>query len=104
MNLTKEDYIKILNYYNINYYKKSSKYIKRKAESILADKLCKCIKKVNNNNNNNNNNNDNNDNSDESRAIGICKNSVLTKKHLTVGKFSCKKRPRFSTTLKKRKK
>ena len=94
MNLTKEDYIKILNYYNINYYKKSSKYIKRKAETILADKLCKCIKKVNNNN----------DNSDESRAIGICKNSVLTKKHLTVGKFSCKKRPRFSTTLKKRKK
>ena len=97
MNLTKEDYIKILNYYNINYCKKSSKYIKRKAETILADKLCKCIKKVNDNDNDN-------DNDNESRAIGICKNSVLTKKHLTVGKFSCKKRPRFSTTLKKRKK
>ena len=45
--LTKSDYEKILNYYNIPFSTSdSSKQIKSKAEEILADKLCKCIKKV----------------------------------------------------------
>ena len=45
--LTKSDYEKILNYYNIPFSSsESSKQIKNKAEEILAEKLCKCIKKV----------------------------------------------------------
>ena len=46
MKLTKEDYIKILNFYNITYRKNNFNHIKRKAENILADKLCRCIKRV----------------------------------------------------------
>jgi len=45
--LNQSDYIKILNYYGIAFSPKdSSKTIKNKAETILAEKLCKCIKKV----------------------------------------------------------
>jgi hypothetical protein len=63
--LNKSDYEKILNYYNIPFSTSdSSKQIKNKAEEILADKLCKCIKKVKE---------DTNDpDKDEGRAIGIC--------------------------------
>lgn len=84
MKLTKEDYIKILNFYNINYRKNNFNHIKRKAENILADKLCRCIKRVKNTSD-----------KDENRAIGICKNSVLNKKDISAGKFSCKKRAKF---------
>lgn len=84
MKLTKEDYIKILNFYNINYRKNNFNHIKRKAENILADKLCRCIKRVKTPND-----------KDENRAIGICKNSVLNKKNISAGKFSCKKRAMF---------
>lgn len=84
MKLTKEDYIKILNYYKINHNNKSYSTIKRKAENILADKLCRCIKRVKIPSD-----------IDESRAIGICKSSVLNKKNISAGRFSCKKRARF---------
>lgn len=84
MNLSKEDYIKILNFYKINYVKLNNNSIKRKAEEILANKLCRCIKKVKTSNDVN-----------ESRAIGICKKNVLNRKNLTVGKFSCKKKAKF---------
>ena len=96
MKLSKDDYIKILNFYQINYSKYNSRTIKRKAEELLANKLCRCIKKVKTKQDIN-----------ESRAIGICKNSVLNKKNLTVGRFSCKKRAKFlkdknkKSTLKK---
>ena len=99
MKLTKDDYIKILDFYKINYSKYNSQTIKRKAEDLLASKLCRCIKKVKTRKD-----------TDESRAIGICKSSVLNKKNLTVGKFSCKKRAKFlkdknkKTTLKKMRK
>tara|TARA_Y100000591_G_C21391513_1_gene478406 strand:+ start:103 stop:405 length:303 start_codon:yes stop_codon:yes gene_type:complete len=84
MKLSKDDYIKILNFYRINYNTNNLNIIKRKAEDILAVKLCRCIKKVKKSSDKN-----------ESRSIGICKNSVLNRKNLSVGKFSCKKRPRF---------
>ena len=84
MKLTKEDYIKILNFYKINHINKSFSNIKRKAENILADKLCRCIKRVKTSSD-----------IDESRAIRICKISVLNKKNISAGRFSCKKRGRF---------
>ena len=69
--LNKADYLAILNYYDIPLEKNTSiQYIKKTAEDILANKLCKCIKKV-----------------DptlkaESKAIAICTDSVLRKKYL----------------------
>jgi len=102
--LNQNDYIKILNYYDIPISTKdSSKTIKNKAETILAEKLCKCIKKVkksdsidaDGDNNNNNNNNDNTPSESESKAIAICSNSIFEKKGLERGLFDCKKKPRL---------
>jgi len=76
MGLTKKDYIKILTYYKLSIPKKIGT-LKKKAESVLADKLCRCIKKV--------------DPKDEGRAIGVCTRSVINKKGLTRGTFKCKK-------------
>ena len=76
MTLTKKDYVKILNYYKLSVPKKITT-LKTKAESVLADKLCRCIKKV--------------DPNDEGRAIGVCTRSVINKKGLTRGTFKCKK-------------
>lgn len=96
MKLSTDDYIKILDFYKINYSKFNSRTIKRKAEELLANKLCRCIKKVKTKKD-----------IGESRAIGICKSSVLNRKNLTVGRFSCKKRAKFlkdknkNSTLKK---
>ena len=91
--LKKDDYIKILNYYNIPISSTdSSKTIKHKAEEILADKLCKCIKKVKKTD----------DEIDtetpteaESKAIGICNDSIFRRKGLKHSGFTCKKRPKF---------
>ena len=46
MAMTKSDYEKILSYYNIPIANLSNNELKRKAEDILATKLCKCIKAV----------------------------------------------------------
>ena len=80
--LDKNDYINILKYYDIDYTSKNTRGIKNMAEKILAEKLCKCIKKVNTNNN-------------ESRAIALCKTSVLHKKGIKNFKFTCKKKRIF---------
>ncbi len=85
MKLSKSDYKKILDYYNIKYTDKTSfKSIKRKAENILSDKLCRCIKKV-----------QTRQKKSLQTSIGICKKSVLKNKKLQCGKFTCKKKPRF---------
>jgi hypothetical protein len=87
MNLTKEDYINILNYYNIKINSNTSlSSIKKMAEKIIAKKLCSCIKKVPN------------PSKKESRAIGICNHSVLQRKHLKINGFSCKKRMMLKTS------
>ena len=91
--LKKDDYIKILNYYNIPIASTdSSKTIKHKAEEILADKLCKCIKKVKKTD----------DEIDtetpteaESKAIGICNDSIFRRKGLKHSGFTCKRRAKF---------
>jgi hypothetical protein len=79
MNLTlnKNDYIKILKYYNLDI-PKSSILIKNKAEDIISQKLCSCIKKV--------------EPTNEQKSIGICSRTVINRKGLKRGSFSCKKK------------
>ena len=43
--LTKKDYVSILQYYKLPI-PKSSRLLKIKSEKIMAQKLCKCIKKI----------------------------------------------------------
>ena len=88
-NLSKSDYIKILKYYNIRA-PKSTKTMKNKAEQILAEKMCKCIKKIGTN--------------DEPRSIGICTKTVINRKGYIRGNFKCTKgrNRKRAITLKKR--
>lgn len=93
--LAQTDYITILKFYNVPFDETTPKnVIKTLAEDILANKLCKCIKKVQNKNKT----------LKEPRAIAICKTSVLHKKGLQEFTFSCKKKPQFipkkNTTIK----
>ena len=82
MNLTKKDYRKLLNYYNITYKKNIFyKKIKILGEKILSKKLCKCIKKV--------------DKKNENKSIGICRNAIFNYKGLTFKKFTCKKKQKI---------
>ncbi len=69
MKITKKDYMKILKYYNVKMENNSSyKAVQDAAENLLANKLCRCIKKINPTEKN------------ESKNIAICTNSVLKKK------------------------
>jgi hypothetical protein len=85
--LTQNDYKDILNFYNMSI-PKTKKQRKRKAEKILAEKLCRCIKKVDKNN--------------EKRAIGLCTKSVIHQKGFIRVNFTCKKKQQIKL-LKKRK-
>ena len=73
--LNNKDYKQILEYYN-EPIPKSARLTKLNAELILANKLCRCIKKV--------------DRQNEARSIGICTKNVLNRKNLRRGNFSCK--------------
>lgn len=80
MNLNKQDYIDILEYYNINITNEESLYkLKKKVENIIAKKLCTCINKVDNRIKN------------KPYTIAICNNSVVQKKSLKIKGFTCKK-------------
>jgi hypothetical protein len=74
--LTNKDYIHILQYYKMKI-PKSKKEIQSEAEHIMANKLCRCIKKI--------------DIENESRSIGICTRTIFNRKGYTRGKFNCKK-------------
>lgn len=74
--LTNKDYISILNYYNINI-PKSKILIRKQAEKIMAEKLCKCIKKI--------------DTENEAKSIGICTKPYLIVRGILVDNFSVKK-------------
>ena len=92
--MTIKDYKNILNYYDIGYSTLTNDAIKNKVHSILAKKLCKCIKKIQAKSKNKNKSNSKNNKSKsegEGRAIGICKNSVITKKNIKIFTFNCKK-------------
>ncbi len=74
--LTTNDYKHILEFYKKRI-PKSKRLLKLQAEQILANKLCRCIKKV--------------DKKYESRSIGICTKTIINSKGITRGKFTCKK-------------
>lgn len=73
--LSNSDYKKILEYYKEEI-PKSARLLKMNAENIIATKLCRCIKKV--------------DQKNEARAIGICTKTILNRRGLTRGNFKCK--------------
>lgn len=75
--LTKKDYVSILKYYNINI-PKSKRLLKKQSEKIMAEKLCKCIKKIVPIN--------------EAKSIGICTKTIFNRKGYTRGQFQCKKK------------
>ena len=85
MRMTHGDYLAILSFYNKDTSKLSKIAVRRTAEKILAEKLCRCIKKVKKNDEKKN----------EPRAIAICVDSVLKKKKLRTHGFTCKKQPRL---------
>jgi hypothetical protein len=73
--LNNNDYKQILEYYN-EPIPRSVRLTKLNAEHILANKLCRCIKKV--------------DKTNEARSIGICTKTIFNSKGFTRGKFKCK--------------
>ena len=87
MKLNLSDYKKILDFYKINYAHMKNSTIKKKAESMLANKLCRCIKKVKKK--------EKHKQRKESNAIGVCKKSVITRKNLKINKFKCKNGPKL---------
>jgi hypothetical protein len=82
--LNNSDYRKILEFYNLPI-PSNKKILKKKAEDILALKLCRCIKKF--------------EFVEEAKAIGICTRSVLNKKGLKRSRqFTCRKKQKLSLT------
>ena len=79
MKLNKTDYTTILNYYNLPIPKNTST-LKNKAEQILSEKLCRCIKKVGK------------VVKSEPKAIGICTRSIFKNKGLKRSKFTCRRK------------
>jgi hypothetical protein len=75
--LTNKDYVSILKYYNLNI-PRSKRLLKKQAEHIMAEKLCKCIKKI--------------DPINEAKSIGICTKTIFNRKGYTRGQFQCKKK------------
>jgi hypothetical protein len=94
ISLTNQDYQTILNFYKISFSSYNANQIKEMAEDILANKLCRCIKKVQKKNNL----------KKETKAIAICKNSVLKKKNIYSSTFKCKPKARFVKNKKTKKK
>jgi hypothetical protein len=76
--LTNKDYISILKYYNMTI-PKSKRLLKKQAESIMAEKLCRCIKKVDKQIKN------------EAKSIGICSKTLFKKRDYSLKKFTCRK-------------
>lgn len=84
-NLTSIDYKRILQYYKMAI-PTSTRQLRAQAEKLLANNLCRCIKKV--------------DKVNEGRSIAICTKSVVNNKGIRRGKFTCKKRPTIVLTKK----
>ena len=79
--LTNKNYKSILRFYKKSIKNKTRKQIKKEAHKILSKKLCSCIKKLKKALKTTN----------ESQPIGICTSSVINRKGIRRGKFTCKK-------------
>lgn len=100
MRLTRADYIAILNYYHMPPDGLTSAAIKKEAERLLAEKMCRCIKKL------------------EKgykrrqrrftrstlrfRPIAICRDSVINKKNLRMYTFQCERPQQLNSPRQKR--
>ena len=99
--LSQKDYRSILKFYNIPASK--NKYTRKKmAEKVLADRLCRCIKKVSSQierkqgvANRTRKRMKTIKKQIESNATGICRNSVIRRKGLYNFGFTCKIAPRL---------
>jgi len=81
--LNAQDYKKILEYYKLKIPTRSSlSNLKKRAEKALVEKICNCTKKLKSQ-------------MSETKAIGVCANSVLKKKKLMYHRFTCKKPSHF---------
>jgi hypothetical protein len=87
--LSVSDYKRILEYYELEI-PKGERLLKNKAEAILSEKLCSCIKKVDKGATN------------ESKAIAICTQNIFNKRGFKRGKFTCKKKRSLRVTKKSR--
>ena len=76
--LTDTDYKSILEYYD-RPIPTSRATLKHDAEQLLSEKLCSCIKKVKDKKNT------------ESKSIALCTSTVISRKSIHRGSFSCKK-------------
>jgi hypothetical protein len=89
--LSLDDYKNILKYYDEEIPRSHAK-LKRDAETLMAKKLCGCIKKVGKEKD-----------QTEGRAIGICTKTIFNRKNIKRGTFKCKKRTQTVSMQKKRK-
>ena len=81
--LNATDYKKILEYYKLKVPTRLTlNNLKKRAEKALIKKICNCTKKLKSQ-------------VGETKAIGICVNSVLKKKKLIYHRFTCKKPAHF---------
>ena len=97
-NLSTSDYKLILTHYGQKIPKKiPKKTIKRKAENLIVQKLCACVKKVSKTLKNKNKN------KNKQRSIGICVTSILKNRGMKYYKFSCKKKRKITNLRKTRK-
>jgi len=71
--LSRQDYVKILDFYNIKI-PATIQGIKDAADKVLSTKLCKCIKNINTPNN-----------------VASCSKSIFKSKGLRRGLFKCRK-------------
>ena len=83
MNLTHKDYLDIMKFYKMDVSKMHKSAIKKKAENILANKLCRCIKKVDPLIKN------------EQNTIALCRKTVLFNKNIINYGFKCKGKAKF---------
>ena len=89
MKLTHSDFKKILKYYKIKI-PKNKKQTRKKAVSVLADKLCKCIKKVQRRNQR-----FSRKKYKKNPATAVCTASIFKKRGLIHNKFTCKKKSKL---------
>ena len=81
--LNATDYKKILEYYKLKIPTRSTlSNLKKRAEKALVEKICNCTKKLKSQ-------------MSETKAIGVCANSVLKRKNLMYHRFTCKKPSHF---------
>lgn len=103
--LNSNDYKNILHYYHIVQTTPNTRKqpLKKQIETILAQKLCSCIKKLNQTVKTSGNRAENNRaESKRLLPVPVCINNVIKKKHLKIFNFTCKKKkqllPKAGTT------